>query len=55
MRKALAAPIAAGVLGLAALAIPVAAQADTGPTGTTFGVNAARSASARRPPPAWAR
>ena len=40
MRKALAAPIVAGALGLAALAIPVAAQADTGPTGTTFGVNA---------------
>ena len=39
MRKALAAPIVAGVLGLAALAIPVAAQASSSPdTTTTFGV-----------------
>ena len=40
MRKALAAPIAAGVLGLAALAIPVAAQAsnDPGTTSATFAV-----------------
>ena len=39
MRKALAAPITAGVLGLAALAIPVAAQASSSPdTTTTFGV-----------------
>ena len=38
MRKALAAPIAVGVLGLGALAIPAAAQASTGPTTTTFGV-----------------
>ena len=56
MRKALAAPIVAGVLGLAALAIPVAAQASSNPdTTTTFGVTAAHSALTRRAAPPWVR